>query len=388
MDSARSSPISPADVAMASKPATRRLARWRRRRHGGPPGTAPGTLRPHPDAPKSRITATVYTPDSISEFEITGAGDIAGLRDQPGVAWINVDGLGDTEIIAELGRVFGVHRLALEDVVNVHQRPKVEAYDDHLFIVARMPTGERGAESEQVSFHLGKAYVLTFQERPGDCLDPIRERLRHGRGRVRTCGADYLVYALLDAIIDAYFPILENYGERLDDLEDTVMSSPQDTTLGTIHQLKGDLLGIRRSVWPMRDMVNNLIRDTSPLITEQTRIYLRDCYDHLAQLMDLTETFREITADLLDVYHSSISMRLNEIMKVLTVIATIFMPLSFITGLYGMNFDTAASSWNMPELNWPFGYLFALGLMVATAAGLLVYFHRRGWIGRATRRRR
>lgn len=343
---------------------------------------------PPPGAPKPRISAIIYTEDSLFEFDITDSHDLSELRDRTGVTWINVDGLGDAEVVAELGRVFGVHRLALEDVVNVHQRPKVEAYDDHLFIVARMPTGDRGADSEQISFHLGKKYVLTFQERPGDCFNQIRDRLRQGRGRVRAAGADYLTYALLDAIIDAYFPVLEQYGERLDELEDTVMTGAQDVTLASIHQLKGDLLSVRRSIWPMRDMVNNLIRDTSPLIADQTRVYLRDCYDHLAQLMDLTETFRELAADVLDIYHSSISMRLNEIMKVLTVIATIFMPLSFITGLYGMNFDRAVSPWNMPELGWSFGYPFALGLMVATAVGLLLYFRRRGWIGGAIKRRR
>ena len=227
---------------------------------------------------------------------------------------------------------------------------------------------------------LGAQFLLTFQERPGDCFEPIRARLRSGRAKIRDRQADYLAYALLDAVIDGYFPVLEAMGERLEVLEDRVIARPADIEAAEIHEIKRDLLLLRRTVWPQREMVNALTRETSPYVTDQTRLYLRDCYDHTIQLMDIVETYREIATGLIDVYLSSVSTRLNEIMKVLTIIATIFIPLGFITGIYGMNFDRGASPWNMPELGWYWGYPVVVGLMAGLALGMLYYFYRIGWI--------
>jgi magnesium transporter len=315
---------------------------------------------------------------------------LAGVVGHWPVTWVDVQGLGDVETVRALGDRFDLHGLALEDVINVHQRPKVELYENHVFIVTRMVGGPAtdggGADTEQVAMFLGADFLLTFQERSGDCFEPVRERLRHAGGRIRAARADYLAYTLIDAVIDGYFPVLEGYGERVERLEDAVTARPDAALVAQIHALKRDLLTLRRAIWPQREMVNALIRDESSLVAEPTRLYLRDCYDHAIQLMDMIETYREIASGLVDLHLSSFSARLNEVMKVLTIIATIFIPLSFITGLYGMNFDPSASRWNMPELGWRYGYPFALGLMGVVAIGLLVYFRRKGWIGGRDRR--
>jgi magnesium transporter len=231
---------------------------------------------------------------------------------------------------------------------------------------------------------LGANFLLTFQERTGDCFDLVRDRIRRRRGHIRERKADYLAYALLDAVIDGYFPVLEACGERLESLEDAVLDKPSGEQSAQIHEMKRDLLTLRRAIWPQREMINALTRDSSAHVSDQTRVYLRDCYDHTIQLMDMLETYREIASGLVDVYLSSVSARMNEIMKLLTIIATIFIPLGFIAGLYGMNFDTGVSPWNMPELSWRWGYPFALGLMAVVAIGLLLFFRKRGWIGGRT----
>jgi magnesium transporter len=350
-----------------------------------PRGAPPGTLVADPAARRPDVYVIRYGPDEIAEQPVDS---IAALRERMGsapVTWVDVRGLGDLGLIQEIGNLFNLHSLALEDVVNVHQRPKAEEYEDHLFIVTRMHVEERPPESEQISLFLGKNYVLTFQERAGDCFEPVRERIRKRRGRIRASGADYLAYALLDAVIDAYFPVLERFGETVEVLEELVTSRPGENLVSEIHKVKRDLLASRRAVWPMREMINQLIRDETPLVTDHTRIFLRDCYDHTVQLMDMIETYREIASSLVDIHLSSLSKRMNEIMKVLTIIATIFIPLGFIAGVYGMNFDPEASPWNMPELGWYLGYPFALGLMGLVAAGLVFYFWREGWIGRRSR---
>jgi magnesium transporter len=270
----------------------------------------------------------------------------------------------------------------MEDVVNTYQRAKAEAFSDHLFVATRMPAGEGAAgRTEQLTLFVGNGYVLSFREQPGDWLEPVRQRLRVARGRIRTAGADYLAYALLDAATDHYFPTLEALGERLEVLEDAVTAAPVRHQVAEIHAIKHELLSLRRALWPQREMLNGLIRDEDAIIAPATKIFLRDSYDHVIQLMDILETYREIASGLVDIYLSAMSARLNEIMKVLTVIATLFMPLGFIAGIYGMNFDPQASPWNMPELGWRYGYFFALSLMVATAVGLLLYLWRNGWIG-------
>jgi magnesium transporter len=362
--------------------ATRRRARRRIPfiRRTQPPGTRPGTLTVDPAAPKPVISAIAYGPDECRELHPQDAAELKDVLGKWPVVWVNVDGLGDTELISRIGELFNVHRLALEDVVNVHQRAKVEPYEDHLFAVARMVHGGERVETEQVSFFVGEDYVLTFQERTGDCFDLVRQRVRSGRGRIRRGGASYLAYTLLDAIIDAYFPVLEVHGERIEALESEVLAEPGPEVVGRIHAIKRDLLVLRRAIWPHREAANTLLRDDSPFITDETRVYLRDCYDHTVQLLDIVETYRELASGLLDVYLSSLSNRMNEVMKVLTIFAAIFIPLTFVAGLYGMNFE-----W-MPELHWSWGYPAALAVMAALAAVMLVFFRRKGWIGSGRRR--
>lgn len=347
-----------------------------------PPGAAPGTLVVDPTAFQPTISLIAYGPgpEDFEEIEIRKLADLEPLIGKHAVTWINVTGLGDLDVVRRMGEIFGLHGLAQEDVINVHQRPKVEEYADHLFIVTRMIAAGSPPTTEQVSMFLGERFLLTFQERPGDCFDPVRARLRAARGQIRSRRVDYLSYALVDAVIDSYFPVLEELGERLEELEDRVIAAPADMEVAELHAIRRELLTMRRAIWPQREMVNALTRESSPYVTEYTRPYLRDCYDHTIQLMDIVETYREIATGLVDVYLSSVSTRLNEVMKVLTIIATIFIPLSFITGLYGMNFDSAVSPWNMPELEWYWGYPMAIGLMTAVAGGLLYYFYRKGWL--------
>ena len=347
------------------------------------PGSAPGIIVADPDAPHQVLRVIAYSTTEIVERRIADIGEVAEYFNRYPIIWVNVDGLGDVETIRRCGEMFGLHRLALEDVSATHQRPKVEEYPEHTFIVLRMPIegGER-FDSEQISIFLGDKYVLTFQESEGDCWDAVRERLRHARGRLRHTGADYLAYALIDSIIDSYFPILEAAGEEVERLEDELTENANTAVVGRIHGVKRDLLGLRRIIWPLREMINALIRDRSPRISESTQPYLRDCYDHAITLLDIVETYRDIAAGLHDLYLSSMSNRLNEIIKVLTIISTIFIPLGFIASLYGMNFE------DMPELHWKYGYVFALGLMGAVAAILLGYFWRKGWIGFPWRKRR
>ncbi|MHC5004499.1 MAG: magnesium/cobalt transporter CorA [Planctomycetota bacterium] len=346
-----------------------------------PPGTAPGTIEVDPAAPKPVITVIGYGPDAMEEQRVDSVEQIPELLGRWPVVWINVDGLGDRDVVARLGEILRLHPLALEDVVNVHQRAKVEPYEDHLFVVARMARQGERLETEQVSFFVGSGFLLTFQERVGDDFDLVRQRIRSGRKRIRGAGPDYLCYALLDALVDAYFAVLEGFSERLQALEDRALGSPDKSTAGDIHEIRRELLRVRRAIWPHREALSSLLRDELAGVSETTRLHLRDVYDHAIQIIDMVETYREIASGLMDLYLSGVSNRLNEIMKVLTIFAAIFIPLSFIAGIYGMNFDTE-SPWNMPELSWSLGYPFAIGLMVLTATSLLAYFWFKGWIGR------
>jgi magnesium transporter len=362
------------------KPTALERSRPRRRRRA-PPGTAPGTLIGEPGAAPPKIRLIAYGPDRVEEREIVKLDELRQLGDYP-VAWVNVDGLGDVETIARLGEIFSLHPLALEDAVNVHQRAKVDIYPTHLFIVARMLRFTDRIETEQVSIFLGQRCLLTLQEHlPGDVFDPVRERIRAGRGRLRSAGPAYLAYALLDAVVDHYFPVLEAIGERLQQLETEVIENPIRETGATIHGVKRDLLTLRRSIWPLREMLGTLVREPCPLISEEDRVYFRDCYDHAVQVIDLVENYRELGSGLTDVYLSSISNRLNEVIKILTIFTTVFIPLNFIAGVYGMNFHTDRSPYNMPELEWYWGYPYALGLMFVVAVALLLYFRRAGWLG-------
>jgi magnesium transporter len=269
-------------------------------------------------------------------------------------------------------------------VLNTHQRPKFEHYEGFHLLILRMPemVGEE-AVTQQFAIFFGPGFVLTFDERPGDCLDPIRQRLRDGKGRLRAAGPDYMAYALLDAIIDAYFPVVEAAGERLDELEEDILKGVSPHGLvGRIHCVRRNLLTVRRALWPLREVVSALQREEDAAVTPETRLYLRDVYDHVVNLLDMLENLREIGAGLMELHLSAVSNRMNEIMKVLTVISTIFMPLTFIVGVYGMNFDPDSSPWNMPELRWYWGYPFAIAVMLAAVVAMLLFFRRRGWIGK------
>ncbi|MCR9295123.1 MAG: magnesium/cobalt transporter CorA [bacterium] len=346
------------------------------------PGDAPGVIAVDPQAATPRILAISYGPDDFQQTETRRMDDIAKLRGKQRVLWLHIEGLGDARIIHQLGELFSLHMLALEDVVNLHQQVKVEDYGDHLFLIGRLANDSEHGHTEQISLFLGKDFLITFQEQSSDWLDPVRKRLADANSQLRLRGADFLAYALLDTLIDGYFPLLEHYGEQLDALEDLITEDPPRSIMHRIHDVRAVLRSLRRVIWSHRDSIARLLHDPNPLVTNETRTFLRDCFDHTIQLVDVLEIYRETCTDIRDVYLSSISNRLNEIMTVLTIIATIFIPLSFIAGLYGMNFNTDASPWNMPELNWFFGYPFALGLMLAVATGLLLYFNARGWLFR------
>lgn len=361
-----------------------RVARNKKKRKRLAPGASPGTLVADPNAPKPVIQAMVYDDRKLDEIAIKDASELAPHYASGRKIWVNVDGLGDVETVRKIGDIFGLHPLALEDVLNVHQRAKCEHYGEHTFIVLRMACQDAQLETEQVSIFLGEKFVITFQEGiEGDSFGPVRDRLRKGGGLSRKAGPDYLAYALIDAVVDHYFPVIERFGEHLDVLEDSVITSPNQNTLNQIHEVKRDLLTLRKAFWPLRDAVNTLIRDPIPHVSDETRIYLRDVHDHVIQVIDIIETYRELGSGLMDVYLSSVSNRMNEVMKVLTLMATIFIPLTFIAGIYGMNFDPDRSPWNMPELRWYYGYPFSLGLMAAVAIVLLLFFRRKGWFGSA-----
>ncbi|MGF1676196.1 MAG: magnesium/cobalt transporter CorA [Rivularia sp. (in: cyanobacteria)] len=342
------------------------------------PGTIPGTLNIDQDASETRIWLIDYNQNQVISPMISIPEDCAAYLDTESVSWVDVAGLGNTNILQRIGKVFELHPLVLEDVVNVPERPKIEDYEDQLVIISRMvmPTeNSDGFYSEQVSFVLGKNYLLTVQEEPTlDCFEPVRLRIRNNKGIIRKQGADYLAYALIDAIIDGFFPVLEDYGERIEDLEEEVIVNPTRKTLQKIYRIRRELLQLRRAIWPQRTAINVLIRDSNELISEEVRIYLRDCYDHAVQVMDMVETYRELASGLMDVYLSALSNRMNEIMKLLTVFSWIFLPLTFIAGVYGMNFEY------MPGLKTPWGFWLCVVAMMAIAAGLLLFFRRRGWL--------
>jgi magnesium transporter len=350
------------------------------------PGAPPGMVVADPEQPRPVIHVFSFGPEGTIENDVATPAEARRLVGQRSVTWINVEGLGDAEVIEQFGELFDLHRLALEDTVNVHQRAKVESYGDMLFIVLRMVNlhqpGKR-CGTEQISLFIGENWLLSFQEgQPGDSFDRIRARLREGSGKFRQLGSDYLAYSLIDAVIDNFYPVLEVYAERLDELEELVMEPARNQVMDFLHDVKTDLLILRRAVWPLRDAMAFLAREENARISDNTRLYLRDCYDHVVQVVELIETYRELTADLRDLYMSSLSNRINETMRVLTIISTLFIPLTFIVGIYGMNFDWEGGTkpLNMPELHWYYGYPACLAVMGATAAAMIVYFYRRGWI--------
>ncbi|MBP2687993.1 MAG: magnesium and cobalt transport protein CorA [Deltaproteobacteria bacterium] len=355
------------------------MARKRRKRYH-PPGTQPGTLSAHAEAGDTPVRATAFRYDAGGcEERTVSPAEIPSLSPpEGGVLWLDVSGLSDPSAVRAIGDRFGIHPLALEDVLNVPQRSKVEWYGDCLLVVLREV--RYPDPPEQVSFFLADRVVVSFQERPGDAFEPVRERLRQGKGRIRAEEADFLLYSLCDAVLDAFFPTLERLGDEVEEMEERLLVSPVPETFVAIRRLKRALLEVRHAVWPARDALNLLLIEEHALIRPGTKVFFRDCYDHTIQLMDMVETFREMASGLVDEYMSAVSNRMNEIMKVLTVVATIFIPLTFIVGLYGMNFDTKASPYNMPELSWAYGYPALLLLMAAVAGGMLYYFRRKKWL--------
>ena len=326
---------------------------------------------------EAKITVIDYDQSKLQESEIAKAEECLVLKDKPTVTWINIDGVSDAQTLQKIGDGFGLHPLILEDVMNTDQRPKVEDFGNYLYIVLKMLhyDDEKGTVvTEQVSIVLGLGFVISFQETEGDVFDPIRDRIRTARGLIRKTGADYLTYALIDAIVDNYFAILEKLGEKIEYLEDELVTNPTLETLREIHELKRDMIFLRKSVWPLREVVSKLEREGSNLIKETTGIYLRDVYDHTIQVIDAVETFRDMLSGMLDIYLSSISNRMNEVMKVLTIIATIFIPLTLVSSVYGMNFTY------MPELGFPWGYPLVLLTMAIIAAVMLVFFRRKRWL--------
>ncbi|YAI81242.1 MAG: magnesium/cobalt transporter CorA [cyanobacterium endosymbiont of Rhopalodia sterrenbergii] len=340
-------------------------------------GSEPGTLNIEPDAKPSRIVLIDYDKiHAVHRIDVIPKALIPYLGSNT-VSWMDVQGLGSEIILKQVGKIFNLHPLLLEDVVNVPQRPKVEDYSGQLMIIAQMvfsKPSEEGFTSEQVGFVLGQGYLLTFQEKQiKDCFDIVRNRIYANQGKVRQTGPDYLTYLLLDSIIDSYFPVLEKYGDRIEALEDQLVVRPQSSYLEEIYAVRRELLALRRAIWPLRKVTDFLVRGESSLIQPEIKIYFRDCYDHVIQLLDIVETYRELASSLMDVYLSSMSNRMNEIMQVLTVISTIFIPLTFIAGVYGMNFEY------MPELHWRWSYITCLGLMATVATSLVFFFWRRGW---------
>jgi magnesium transporter len=345
-------------------------------------GSSPGTLIHVGErkVEKTGIRIIGYDAERLDDYCIRPdeVSQCRELKSKPTVSWINVDGIHQIEVIEAFGHCFELHPLVMEDILNTEHRPKLEDYADYLFIVLKMLHFDeaKGEEirTEQVSLILGKNFVLSFQEREGDVFNGVRERIRNQKGRIRNMGADYLAYALLDSIVDSYFSILEKIGDRIELLEEELTVAPTPATLQKINHFKREMILLRKSVWPLREVISGLQREETSMVREPTRVFLRDVYDHTIQVIDTVETFRDIISGMLDLYLSSLSNRMNEVMKVLTIIATLFIPLTFLVGVYGMNFE------HMPELKWRWGYFAVWGVMLAMAAGLLHFFRKKKWL--------
>ncbi|PQO47306.1 magnesium/cobalt transporter CorA [Blastopirellula marina] len=340
-------------------------------------GAAPGTLVIPEDAPYPRIRQFLYNGDGLqSDREIVDLDDLEAAP-ASGVSWVDIQGFGNERLLVELAEIYGLHPLLLEDVVNVPQRAKVELHDDNLLIVLRMVRVNEDAEItvEQIGIVLGEDYVLTFQERYGDVFDPIRKRITAGHRRFKEKGADYLAYSIADSVIDHYYPALEVIGERLEDLEEEAVAYPTTAILQRIHFMKNRLLNLRRALWPQREALHSMVWETNTLVSEEVRLYLRDTYDHCVQTTEVIEMYRDMISGMLNTYLSSMANRTNEVMRVLTIVSTIFIPMSFLAGVYGMNFK------EMPGTDWPWGFELFWALAGAVAIGMLVFFGRKGWLG-------
>lgn len=342
-------------------------------------GLPPGTLEHVGEKKVERVKINIidYNESHFEEKEAMTVEECFPFKETPTVTWINIDGLHEVNIIEKIGQMFDLHPLIMEDILHTGQRPKLEDFGSYIFIVLKMLRFDETKniiQAEQVSFILGSNFVISFQEIEGDIFNPVRERLRNSKGRIRTMGSDYLTYALMDAIVDHYFVILEKLGERIEVIEEELVTNPVPQTLQTIHEMKREMIFLRKSVWPLRELVSGLERGESPLIQNTTVIYLRDVYDHTIQVIDTIETFRDMLSGMLDIYLSSVSNKMNEVMKVLTIIATIFIPITFIAGVYGMNFEY------MPELEWQWSYPVFWFVILSVASAMFIFFSRKGWI--------
>ncbi len=351
------------------------LKKWMHR----PMGLAPGTLV-HIGEKKVenvRITVMDFDGEGFREKVVESVDECLAFREKPTTTWINVDGIHDVGIVEKLGSGYGIHPIVLEDVVNTVQRPKMLDFGDYIFISLKMLYFEDPRERvkvEQVSFILGPNFVISFQEDVGDVFDPVRDRIRKGTGKIRRSRADYLAYSLVDSIVDGYFVVFEWLGERIEEIQERLVVAPTAGNLKTIHYLKSELIELRKAVWPLREVLANLERVESPLVRKDTLIFLRNVYGHTIEIIETIESFRDLMAGMIDIYLSSLSMKMNEVMKVLTIIATIFIPLTFIVGIYGMNFR------HMPELGWRYGYPMVIIALLAVGGSMLVYFRRKKWL--------
>ncbi|NDE15859.1 magnesium and cobalt transport protein CorA [bacterium] len=361
------------------------IRRLRPKRPRPPRGTPAGTIRGVQSPTQTAVDVLAYgSAGGGANYVELANPDVAKIQELLSsykVVWVNITGLTDVERLRRIGGLFNLHPLALEDCTNLYQRPKIEDYGHYYYIVMRMPDVHRkDTELEQFSLFFGKGFVLSIQEHSGDCFDPIRARIRGGKTSLMEHGSDYLASAMLDAVIDDFFPHIERIADKLETLETEIMTRGQKENVQIIYAMRQELLLIRRAIWPLRDALAIMYREQSPLVEANTRFYFRDCYDHTVQIIDALESYRDLVSSMMEIYLSSISYRLNDIMRTLTVISTLFMPLNLIAGIYGMNFHPDASPWNMPELSWYYGYPFALGLMGLLVLVLLTLFRWRGWL--------
>lgn len=325
---------------------------------------------------RAKFSLMNYDQEHLLEKELSTIEESFSYKDTPSVTWINIDGLHEVEIVKKIGSHFGIHPLVLEDIVNTGHRTKAEEFDDYIFVVLKMLFYDDSVDhigSEQVSLILGPHYIITFQEIEGDVFNFVKERIRKTKGRIRKSGCDYLAYALADAIVDHYYVVLERIGEKIELLEEELLEGPKPSTMEEIHHLKREMIIFRKQTWPLREVLNSLMKDQSSLIKETTQIFLRDLYDHTIQVIDTIESFRDLLSGMLDLYLSTVSNKMNEVMKVLTIMATIFIPLTFVAGIYGMNFEF------MPELKWKWSYPALWVLLIVIFLSMIIYFKRKKW---------
>ena len=342
-------------------------------------GKSPGTLIHIGDkkSDASEISVMAYSPSALSEWVCKDVAELLPLASDAQVTWINIDGIYDISLMERIGELFGIHPLTLEDILNTTHRPKAEVFEDYLFIVLKMLTFEednRQVISEQVSLIIGNGYILSFQEKQGDIFDTVRERIRMTRGRIRSMGGDYLAYCLIDKVVDHYFLILEAIGSFIEEMEDTIIDNPSPEIIQNLHSTKREMIYLRKQIWPLREVVGEMTRDDIPFISHKTTIFLRDVYDHTIQIIDTIESMRDVLSGMLDIYLSSVSNRMNNVMKVLTIFSTVFMPLSFLAAVYGMNFKY------FPELEFKYGYFIFWGVVAGIALGMMGYFRKKKWL--------